>query len=78
VVDGLGLEVRRDEVFGFLGPHGAGQTTAMAMILAPLAPHDGQIAILGHDALTDRAAALRRAEGILGEGTSIRFTLPRG
>ncbi|HEY8599370.1 MAG TPA: ATP-binding cassette domain-containing protein [Thermomicrobiales bacterium] len=65
VVDGLDLEVRRGEVFGFLGPNGAGKTTAMAMILGLIAPHAGQIAILGHDALTDREAALRRVGAIV-------------
>lgn len=65
VVDGLDLEVRRGEVFGFLGPNGAGKTTAMAMILGLIAPHAGQITILGHDALTDREAALRRVGAIV-------------
>jgi ABC-2 type transport system ATP-binding protein len=65
VVDGLDLEVRRGEVFGFLGPNGAGKTTAMAMILGLIAPHAGQIMILGHDALADREAALRRVGAIV-------------
>ncbi|CAA9588794.1 MAG: Efflux ABC transporter, ATP-binding protein [uncultured Thermomicrobiales bacterium] len=65
VVDGLDLEVRRGEVFGFLGPNGAGKTTAMAMILGLVAPHAGQIEILGHDALADREAALRRVGAIV-------------
>jgi ABC-2 type transport system ATP-binding protein len=65
VVDGLDLEVRRGEVFGFLGPNGAGKTTAMAMILGLVAPHAGSIEILGHDALAEREAALRRVGAIV-------------
>src|SRR5690349_2942186 len=65
VVDGLDLAVRRGEVFGFLGPNGAGKTTAIAMILGLVAPHAGQIEILGHDAKRDRTAALKRVGAIV-------------
>ncbi len=64
-VDGLDLAVRRGEVFGFLGPNGAGKTTAIAMILGLIRPDAGQITILGHDALRDREAALRRVGAIV-------------
>ena len=64
-VDGLDLAVRRGEVFGFLGPNGAGKTTVIAMILGLIRPDAGQITILGHDALRDCEAALRRVGAIV-------------
>ncbi|MBM3634951.1 MAG: ABC transporter ATP-binding protein [Actinobacteria bacterium] len=48
-VDGIDLEVRRGECFGFLGPNGAGKTTTMRM-LACLSERDaGDLAVLGMD-----------------------------
>jgi lipooligosaccharide transport system ATP-binding protein len=48
-VDGIDLEVRRGECFGFLGPNGAGKTTTMRM-LACLSHRDGgDLAVLGID-----------------------------
>ncbi|MFM9017934.1 MAG: ABC transporter ATP-binding protein [Actinomycetota bacterium] len=48
-VDGISLEVRRGECFGFLGPNGAGKTTTMRM-LACLSERDaGELAVLGMD-----------------------------
>ncbi len=64
-VESLSLQVENGEVFGFLGPNGAGKTTAMAMILGLVAPHAGSIEILGHDALANREAALRRVGAIV-------------
>jgi len=32
-VDGLSLDVRRGEVYGFLGRNGAGRTTTIRMLL---------------------------------------------
>ena len=48
-VDGIDLDVRRGECFGFLGPNGAGKTTTMRM-LACLSERDGgELAVLGMD-----------------------------
>ena len=48
-VDGISLEVRRGECFGFLGPNGAGKTTTMRM-LACLSERDaGELTVLGMD-----------------------------
>jgi ABC-2 type transport system ATP-binding protein len=59
-VDNLSLTVERGEVFGLLGPNGAGKTTTIAMLLGLVRPSSGSISILGHNVLTDPAAALAR------------------
>src|SRR5579875_2819356 len=37
-VDNLHLEIRRGDVFGFLGPNGSGKTTTIRMLLGLLNP----------------------------------------
>jgi len=53
-VSGITFEVLRGEVFGLVGPDGAGKTTTMRMLAAILSPDSGSLSILGLDPLTDR------------------------
>ena len=46
-VDGLSLEVGRGELFGLVGPDGAGKTTTLRMLAGVLRPSDGDARILG-------------------------------
>ena len=46
-VEGLGLTVRRGEVYGFLGPNGAGKTTTLRMLLGLIRPTSGTASVLG-------------------------------
>jgi ABC-2 type transport system ATP-binding protein len=55
VVDGIDLQVRRGEIFGFLGPNGSGKTTFMRMLCGLLTPDGGSGTCLGHDVLRDQA-----------------------
>ncbi len=48
-VDGLTLQVRQPEIFGLVGPDGAGKTTALRMLAGILAPTSGQAHVLGYD-----------------------------
>ena len=48
-VDAIDLEIRRGELFGFLGPNGTGKTTTMRMIAGILQPTSGRIEIAGDD-----------------------------
>ncbi|MHC4302049.1 MAG: ABC transporter ATP-binding protein, partial [Planctomycetota bacterium] len=48
-VDDLNLQVRQNEVFGFLGPNGSGKTTTLKMLLGLLHPTKGRSLILGGD-----------------------------
>jgi ABC-2 type transport system ATP-binding protein len=46
-VDGISFEVRRGEMFGLIGPDGAGKTTTLRMVLGLLPPQEGTIETCG-------------------------------
>ncbi len=46
-VDDLGLDVRRGEVYGFLGRNGAGKTTTIRMLLGLIRPTAGDVTVHG-------------------------------
>lgn len=48
-VDGINFEVRRGEIFGFLGPNGSGKTTTIRMMLGLLKPTAGSVRTLDVD-----------------------------
>jgi lipooligosaccharide transport system ATP-binding protein len=52
-VDGIDVDVRRGEAFGFLGPNGAGKSSTMRMIGCVSPPTSGELRILGLDPRTD-------------------------
>ena len=51
-VDGVRYEVNRGEMFGLVGPDGAGKTTTMRMLVGLLNPDEGNAEVLGYDLLT--------------------------
>ena len=42
-VGGLNLDCAKGEVFGFVGPDGAGKTTIMRLLAAVMTPDEGSI-----------------------------------
>jgi ABC-2 type transport system ATP-binding protein len=52
-VDGLTLEVQHGELFGIVGPDGAGKTTTLRMLAGVLKPTSGEGFIHGVDVATD-------------------------
>ena len=52
-VDGLTLDVRPGELFGIVGPDGAGKTTTLRMLAGVLPPSEGRGVIHGVDVATD-------------------------
>ena len=59
-VAGIDLEVRRGEIYGFLGRNGAGKTTTIRMLLGLVRPSAGEISILGSSLKEDRENILSR------------------
>ena len=53
-LDGLGFEARRGELFGLVGPDGAGKTTAIRILAGLIAPDAGEARVLGEDPLDGR------------------------
>ncbi|WP_343233040.1 ABC transporter ATP-binding protein [Miltoncostaea marina] len=73
-VDGIDLDVRHGECFGFLGPNGAGKTTTMRM-LACLAPRDaGELRVLGLDPARE-PRALKALLGVVAQDTTLDLEL---
>ena len=72
-VDKLSFECAPGEIFGLVGPDGAGKTTIMRMLAGVMAPDEGAIAIDGVDVVAEpervrshvelHAAALRPLRG---------------
>jgi len=46
-VDGIDLDVRAGDVYGFLGANGSGKTTTVRMLLGLVLPTSGEIELLG-------------------------------
>jgi ABC-2 type transport system ATP-binding protein len=70
VVKDFSLQVRRGEIYGFLGPNGSGKTTCIRMLCGLLKPDSGSGACLGHDVIRD-TAAIKREVGYMTQ----RFSL---
>lgn len=51
-VNNIALQVKRGEIFGFLGPNGSGKTTTIRMLCGLLTPDSGRGQCLGYDILT--------------------------
>jgi ABC-2 type transport system ATP-binding protein len=69
-VDDLHLTVERGEMFGIVGPDGAGKTTTFRMLTGVLTPTSGTATILGFD-LIKQSRAINREIGYLSQ----RFSL---
>ncbi len=55
-VDGLSFEVEAGEIFGLVGPDGAGKTTTMRLLTTILDPTEGEAWVAGHHVASEAAA----------------------
>jgi ABC-2 type transport system ATP-binding protein len=69
-LDGVTLAIRRGEMFGLIGPDGAGKTTAIRLACGLLRPDAGLVQVLGRDPARDRG----EITGLIGY-LSQRFSL---
>jgi ABC-2 type transport system ATP-binding protein len=63
-LDAVSLEIAPGEFFGLLGPNGAGKTTLISILAGLTRASTGTATVMGHDVLTDYAAA-RKSLGIV-------------
>lgn len=64
---GVDLEVKKGEVFGFLGPNGSGKTTTIRCMLDLIRPQGGTIRVLGLDPQAEPEAIKARVGYLPGE-----------
>src|SRR3954467_9181799 len=55
-VDHLDLTVERGEIFGLVGPDGAGKTTTLRMLCGLMEPSEGSASVAGHDVVRESQA----------------------
>jgi len=59
-VDGLSLAVRRGEIFGLVGPDGAGKTTTIRLLAAIMDPTEGWAKVAGYDTVKEAEEIKKR------------------
>ncbi len=59
-VRGVSFSVRRGEIFGLIGPDGAGKTSIIQMLAGVLTPHGGSALIAGLDVVADSERVKQR------------------
>jgi ABC-2 type transport system ATP-binding protein len=74
-VDKLNLEVAQGEIFGLVGPDGAGKTTTLRMLCGLMDPTEGSARVAGHDiehesrAVKDQIGYMAQRFGLYGDLT---------
>ena len=63
-LDNVSFDIEAGEFFGLLGPNGAGKTTLISILAGLARASSGAVKVLGHDVVSDYAAA-RRSLGIV-------------
>ncbi len=61
---GVSFDIQQGEYFGLLGPNGAGKSTLISIVAGLVRADAGQIAVLGHDVVSDFRAA-RKSLGVV-------------
>lgn len=69
-VDHISFDVRRGEIFGFLGANGAGKTTAMRMLCGLSRPTEGSGTVAGCD-INTKPEAIKRRIGYMSQKFSL-------
>ena len=70
VVRDFSLQVKRGEIYGFLGPNGSGKTTSIRLICGLLKPDSGSGTVMGFDVIK-QSHAIKREVGYMTQ----RFSL---
>ena len=75
-VDTLNIEVARGEIFGLVGPDGAGKTTTLRLLCALMDPTSGQASVAGHDVAREPKASAPKKTGNAPRSSTSRMTSP--
>ena len=65
-VDAITFDVKKGEIFGFLGANGAGKTTAMKMLIGISHPTSGRATVAGFDVFT-KAESIKKNIGYMSQ-----------
>ena len=60
-VDNISLDIKKGEIYGFLGLNGAGKTTTIRMLLSMIHPSGGSVALFGKEVSPDNRDIWERA-----------------
>lgn len=66
----LNFNIEEGEIFGFLGPSGAGKTTTIKLLTSQLIPTSGEIKVFGKDAYANKNEIVKKI-GILSDNSGI-------
>lgn len=69
-LDGVDLEIKKQEIFALLGPNGAGKTTLINIICGTVAIGSGTVRVGGHD-ITQNYRAARTMIGLVPQEISL-------
>ena len=71
VVDGVNMNIRRGEIYGFVGRNGAGKTTVMRLVCGLIAKSGGAYELFGKPDTSSAVLAARRRTGAIIETPSV-------
>lgn len=64
-LDNINIDVRRGDIYGFLGPNGSGKTTTLSLLLGLLSKQEGRIELFGEDLGSNRVNILKRVGSMI-------------
>lgn len=73
-VDQVSFDVRRSEIFGYLGANGAGKSTTIRMLCGLLSPSEGSANVAGFDVAAD-PLSVKRSIGYMSQRFSLYLDL---
>ena len=70
----VSLQIKRGEIFGFLGPNGGGKTTIFKILSTLIVPTNGQASVCGHD-VVEYPSEVRKHIGVVFQSPSLDVKL---